>query len=216
MGGAEASRASAAASVPDPRDAGDAEVADGGVPEVWDLVRRAQHGDSEAFGAFYDRYVGPVYRYLYFRLGDRAQAEDFTSETFLRALRRLDSLSFRGRDPGAWLMTIARNIVLDHVKSSRHRLEVVTDLAQQWPVADDRHAVDDPEREVVSRLDGQRLLRHVNSLGDEQRECIVLRFLHELSVSETAEVMGKNDGAIKALQYRALRRLASLLRHEPT
>jgi len=186
----------------------------GGGSDVWDLVARAQEGDSAAFGQLYDRYVDPVYRYLYFRVGDRALAEDFTSETFLRALRRLDSLSFRGRDPGAWLMTIARNIVLDNVKSSRHRLEVVTDLHTDRHVIDHQQVVDSPEHEVLSRLDGQRMLRHLHDLGAEQRECLVLRFLQDLTVSETAEVMGKKDGAVKALQHRALRRLAGMLRQE--
>ena len=95
-------------------------------PDVWELVGRTQAGDAEAFGRLYDRYVDVVYRFLYARVGDRATAEDFTSETFVRALRRIDSLTFQGRDVGAWLVTIARNIVLDHVKSSRFRLEVPT------------------------------------------------------------------------------------------
>lgn len=176
---------------------------------IWGIVARAQQGDSVAFAEIYDHYVDAVYRYLHYRTGDRTLAEDFTSETFVRALRRLDSLSFRGRDPGAWLMTIARNIVLDHVKSSRYRMEVVT-----AEVDETRRVVDGPEDTVVSRLDSQRLLRHVRDLGHEQRECIVLRFLQDLSVSETAQVMGKKDGAIKALQHRALRRLAGMLREE--
>jgi len=94
--------------------------------DVWALVRQAQEGDAEAFGRLYDHFVTMVYRYVYHRVGDRATAEDVTSETFVRALRRIDSLSFQGRDVGAWLVTIARNIVLDHVKSSRYRLEVAT------------------------------------------------------------------------------------------
>ena len=83
--------------------------------DVWALVRRAQDGDAEAFGQLYDHYVTLVHRYAYHRVGDRATAEDITSETFLRALRRIDSLSFQGRDVGAWLVTIARNIIFDHV-----------------------------------------------------------------------------------------------------
>src|SRR3954466_6076696 len=94
--------------------------------DVWALVRRAQAGDADAFGELYDHYVTLVHRYAYHRVGDRALAEDVTSETFVRALRRIDSLSFQGRDVGAWLVTIARNIILDHVKSSRYRLEVTT------------------------------------------------------------------------------------------
>lgn len=213
MGGREGRRATAptppsALGSPQPAGPEDEPV------DVWAVVRRAQEGDSQAFGELYDRYVGPVYRFLYYRLGNPAQAEDFTSETFLRALRRLESLRFQGRDPGAWFMTIARNIVLDHVKSSRHRLEVLTDPLEHSRTVDARHAVEGPEDAVVNQLDGQTLLRHLQELGGEQRECVVLRFLQDLTVSETAAVMGRSDGAIKALQHRALRRLATLLRQD--
>jgi RNA polymerase sigma-70 factor (ECF subfamily) len=177
---------------------------------VWTLVRAAQGGDTEAFGRIYDQYVDLVFRYAYHRLGDRALAEDLTSETFVRALRRLASLTYQGRDVGAWLVTITRNLILDHLKSSRHRMEVVTDDLRQ---AD--RATDGPEDTVLDRLTSATLLRCVRQLGAEQQECVVLRFLHGLSVAETAEIMGKNEGAIKALQHRAIRRLATLLPEDP-
>jgi RNA polymerase sigma-70 factor (TIGR02952 family) len=183
-----------------------AEASEPGAVDVWSLVHRAQEGDAEAFGLLYDHYVTMVHRYVYHRVGDRATAEDVTSETFVRALRRIDSLSFQGRDVGAWLVTIARNIIRDHVKSSRYRLEVAT-----ADMRDADRATDGPEDAVVAHLTNQQLLDCVRQLGSEQQECIVLRFLHGLSVSETAEIMGKKDGAIKALQHRAVRRLAGLL-----
>ena len=174
--------------------------------DVWALVRQAQDGDAEAFGRLYDHYLTMVHRYLVHRVGDRALAEDFTSETFVRALRRIDSLSFQGRDVGAWLVTIARNIVRDHVKSSRFRLEVAT-----ADVRDADRVTDGPEDAVVQALTNEQLLSCIRQLGSEQQECISLRFLQGLSVAETAAVMGKRDGAIKALQHRAVRRLADLL-----
>ena len=174
--------------------------------EVWQLVSRAQAGDGEAFGQLYDRYVDSVYRFIYFRVNDRALAEDFTSETFLRALRRIGSISYQGRDIGAWFVTIARNIVLDHMKSARHRLEVTTADTLE---GDDREP--SPESAVIDALTSERLMAAVNQLGDEQRECVMLRFIQGFSVSETASVMGKNDGAIKALQHRAIRKLADLV-----
>jgi len=170
------------------------------------MVARAQQGDAEAFGELYDHYVTMVHRYVYHRVGDRVLAEDVTSETFVRALRRIDSLSFQGRDVGAWLITIARNLVLDHVKSSRYRLEVTT-----ADMRDADRSTEGPEDAVLAHLTNAQLLACVKQLGSEQQECIVLRFLHGLSVSETAAIMGKKDGAIKALQHRAVRRLAGLL-----
>ena len=189
----------------DPHELADVEPAPAGV-DVWALVHQAQQGDAEAFGRLYDHYLTMVHRYLVHRVGDRALAEDFTSETFVRALRRIDSLSFQGRDVGAWLVTIARNIVRDHVKSSRFRLEVTT-----ADMRDADRATDGPEDAVVQALTNEQLLACIRQLGSEQQECISLRFLQGLSVAETAAVMGKRDGAIKALQHRAVRRLADLL-----
>ena len=173
---------------------------------VWAVVERAQQGDAAAFGELYDRYVGLVSRYVHARLDDRSLAEDVTSETFVRALRRIDSLSFQGRDVGAWLVTIAGNLIRDHVKSSRYRLEVTTaDM-----LAADR-ATDGPEEAVVQQLADEQLRACVQQLRGDQRECIALRFLHGFSVAETAAAMGRNEGAVKALQHRAVRRLAGLL-----
>jgi RNA polymerase sigma-70 factor, ECF subfamily len=172
---------------------------------IRELVLQAQQGDPEAFGALYDRYVDLVHRYVYYRVGSQQLAEDLTSETFLRALRRISSYTWQGVDIGAWFVTIARNLVADHYKSGRYRLEV-----QVHEVSDER-TLDGPENEVLDALDHRVLLEAVTHLGAEQQECIVLRFLQGLSVSETALVMGKNDGAVKALQYRAVRSLSRLL-----
>jgi len=177
--------------------------------EAWALVRAVQDGDGEAFGKLYDRYVDQVFRFIYYRVNDRGLAEDFTSETFLRALRRITTISYQGRDIGAWFITIARNIVFDHTKSARFRLELTT--AETVETGD---LAASPEAAVLAHLTNTRLLAAVNELGEEQKECIVLRFLHGLSVAETAAVMGKNDGAIKALQHRAVKRLAGMLAEE--
>jgi RNA polymerase sigma-70 factor (ECF subfamily) len=194
--------------IPLPRD-GDAADIDAEHAAMWTLVRAAQQGDGDAFGRLYDQYVDSVFRFVYYRVNDRALAEDFTSETFLRALRRISSINYQGRDIGAWFITIARNIVFDHAKSARYRLELTTGETIEGNDVDDG-----PELAVLTNLTNMRLLEAVNSLGEEQKECIVLRFLNGLSVAETASVMGKNDGAIKALQHRAVKRLASVLGDE--
>jgi RNA polymerase sigma-70 factor (ECF subfamily) len=188
------------------RDASDVEAEHA---EMWNLVRAAQDGDGDAFGKLYDQYVDSVFRFIYYRVNDRALAEDFTSETFLRALRRIATINYQGRDIGAWFITIARNIVFDHAKSARFRLELST-----GEVIEGNEVEAGPELTVLTNLTNARLMEAVNALGEEQRECIVLRFLNGLSVAETASVMGKNDGAIKALQHRAVKRLASVLGDE--
>lgn len=198
----EGSVATATAGLVEPRHAApDAEQA-----VVMALVIRAQEGDGEAFGQLYDQYVDLVFRYIYYRVGSRALAEDLTSETFLRALRRISSFTWQGRDVGAWFVTIARNLIADHYKSGRYRLEVAT-----ADMLDADQAEDGPEGEVLDALTNATLLNAVKELNPEQQECIVLRFLQGMSVAETALAMGKNEGAIKALQYRAVRALGRLL-----
>ena len=178
--------------------------------EVADLVARAQDGDPSAFGEIYDRYSETVYRYIYFRVNNAQLAEDLASETFLRALRRISSFSWQGRAFGAWLVTIARNLVVDHFKSGRYRLEIVkpdvlgSDAAETDPATS-------PETAALEKLTNATLLTAVKKLNPDQQECIVLRFLQGFTVAETARTMGKNEGAVKALQYRAVRTLARLL-----
>ncbi|MGV9302261.1 MULTISPECIES: sigma-70 family RNA polymerase sigma factor [unclassified Nonomuraea] len=176
--------------------------------ELRALVLRAKAGDNDAFGTLYDRYLDLVYRYIYFRVGSHPLAEDLTSETFLRALRRITDFTWQGRDFGAWLVTIARNLVTDHFKSGRYRLEVTTAEVLDVPV-DGEHI---PENAVVTAIINDRVLRAVRELNPEQQECVVLRFLHGLSLAETALIMGKKSGAIKALQFRAIRSLARALK----
>ncbi|MBT2231845.1 MULTISPECIES: sigma-70 family RNA polymerase sigma factor [Nonomuraea] len=174
------------------------------------LVLHAKTGDTDAFGTLYDRYVDLVYRYIYFRVGSHPLAEDLTSETFLRALRRITDFTWQGRDFGAWLVTIARNLVADHFKSGRYRLEIPTGEVIDVPL-DGPHI---PENAVVTAIINDRMLRAVQDLNPEQQECVVLRFLHGLSLAETALIMGKKSGAIKALQFRAIRALARALKHD--
>jgi RNA polymerase sigma-70 factor (ECF subfamily) len=178
--------------------------------EVADLVARAQAGDPSAFGEIYDRYSETVYRYIYFRVNNAQLAEDLASETFLRALRRISSFSWQGRAFGAWLVTIARNLVVDHFKSGRYRLEIVKPdvLGSDSPETDPATS---PETAALEKLTNATLLTAVKKLNPDQQECIVLRFLQGFTVAETARTMGKNEGAVKALQYRAVRTLARLL-----
>ncbi|PZG22978.1 sigma-70 family RNA polymerase sigma factor [Nonomuraea aridisoli] len=174
------------------------------------LVLHAKNGCTDSFGTLYDRYVDLVYRYVYFRVGSHPLAEDLTSETFLRALRKIGDFTWQGRDFGAWLVTIARNLVADHFKSGRYRLEVTTAEVIDVPL-EGSHI---PENAVVTAIINDRVLRAVRDLNPEQQECVVLRFLHGLSLAETALIMGKKSGAIKALQFRAIRALARALKQD--
>lgn len=173
---------------------------------TWHLVQAAQGGDMGAFEQLFERYYDVVFRFVLFRTNDRPLAEDITSETFVRALRRIGSVSYQGRDIAAWFITIARNLIFDHVKSSRYRLE-----STQADMVDLSPSTHGPEQQVLDGATHDELLRCVAKLNPDQQECIHLRFLQGLSVAETARIMDRNEGAVKALQHRAVRRLAQLL-----
>jgi RNA polymerase sigma-70 factor, ECF subfamily len=170
------------------------------------LVDLARSGDTEAFGMLYDHYNGTVYRFLYYRVGSHALAEDLTSETFFRALRSMSGFTWQGRDFGAWLVTIARNLVADHYKAGRTRLEMATD-----DLSDHDTATPGPEDDVLASLTNEVLLTGLRQLAAEQQECLVLRFLQGMSIAETAHILERSEGAVKQLQLRAVRNLAKLL-----
>ena len=177
-----------------------------------DLVLLAQAGDSRAVAELYEIYSPGVFRFIYFRVGNRPLAEDLAQDTWLRALKRLNSYTYQGKDLGAWLITIARNLVADHFKSGRYRLEVATGdvvdtIGDRWELGPEGA----PEDYVVAHGINTTLMSALWVLSEEQRECLMFRFLRGLSVAETAQAMGKNEGAIKALQYRA----TAALRRDP-
>lgn len=170
------------------------------------LVELARGGDKDAFGQLYDHYQPSVYRFLYYRVGSMTLAEDLTAETFFRALRSMHSFRWQGKDFGAWLMTIARNLTADHFKAGRTRLEQTTEDMQTLDTTSEG-----PEVEVLSSLTNEALLRALGELPTEQRECLIMRFLQGLSIAETAEILGRSSGAVKQLQLRGVRNLAKLI-----
>lgn len=182
-------------------------------PEVVDLVDRARDGDAEAFAALYDRYVDRIFAYVHRRVGHRQVAEDLVGDVFLRAFRRLSTFEWQGVDLGAWITTIARNRVHDHFRSARFRLERTTDEVRE--PAPERASPDDPERIAIARDLARSLAAALASLKDEHREVIELRFVHDLSVTETAAVMERTIDATKALQYRALKALSAACQDHP-
>ncbi|PUA82700.1 sigma-70 family RNA polymerase sigma factor [Nocardioides currus] len=170
------------------------------------LVELARGGDKEAFGQLYDHYQPSVYRFLYYRTRSASLAEDLTSDTFFRALRSMNNFRWQGRDFGAWLMTIARNLTTDHFKAGRTRLELTT---EDMSLHDD--VTEGPESAVLAELTNEVLLEALTELPQEQRECLIMRFLQGMSIAETAAALDRSDGAVKQLQLRGVRNLAKLL-----
>lgn len=178
--------------------------AGGGEPE---FLARARAGDREAFAALYSTYRALVFSRIYPRVApDRALAEDLTSETFIRALRCMDRFTWQGRDFAAWLTTVALNLVRDHFRSGHARRERAVEL--RVGLSEFERSADEL---VIEAMVNQVLLDAVRRLTPPQREVVRLRFLEGLSVTETARAMGKQPGAIKTLQWRAMRSLEGML-----
>ncbi len=175
-------------------------------PEADDLVQSAIDGDSDAFADLFRLTMPSVYRYLYGRCGDAALAEDLAQDAYLRAMRAIQK-SFQGGSSEflAWMIRIARNRFLDHVKSGRVRWEVVV---EETPV---RMSTGTPETEALAMVEGAELKRALGRLTDEQQEIVLMRFFQGLQISEVAGATGRTEGAVKALQFRALRALARIL-----
>jgi len=186
---------------------------------AWVLVARIQAGlragvpggDKAAAAELYELYADQVFGFLFHRAGDRQLAEDLASQVWLRALRNIGGLVQTTSPPIAWLMTIGRNLLADHWKSApvlRSRSYESPWLVMPAEPVD----VDADPAEVLGRyLDSRRLIAAVLELTDSQRDVLIFRFFRQLSVEETAAAMGLNQGAVKALQYRAVGALARAL-----
>jgi RNA polymerase sigma-70 factor (ECF subfamily) len=167
--------------------------------EQQSLLERAGRADSSALGEVYDQYVERIYAYIYHRVGQAELAEDLTGQVFMRMLEAIRRQQGWKTSFSGWLYRIAHNLVIDYYRR-RSRASFV-DIDEAPPVV---VAEDDPSRKVQASLDREDLRAALSQLTEEQAQVITLRFLEDLSIAEVAAIMGKNEGAIKALQYRAV------------
>ncbi|HUW96216.1 MAG TPA: sigma-70 family RNA polymerase sigma factor [Anaerolineae bacterium] len=168
------------------------------------LVALAQRGDRSAIAEIYERHHSAIYRYIYYRVGDTATAEDLTGTVFVRVVEHLDGFVYRGRPLLSWLYTIARNVVVDHHR--RTSGPIILPLDERLLTG----AVD-VERAAERALAQRQLAAALSRLTEDQRQVILLKFIEEMSNEEVADVLGKTVGAVKSLQHRALAALHRVL-----
>jgi RNA polymerase sigma factor (sigma-70 family) len=169
------------------------------------LVVRAGKGDTAAFGALYDRYVEAVYRYVYYRVRSDADAEDLVSDVFMRALRAIPRYEPRQAFL-AWLYRIARNAVIDRARRSRIQISFEDALAH--PGVDQ---IVEPDAGLLALSDKETVRAAIARLTPLQQEVIVLRFVEGYSTSEIANLVGKREGTVRGIQFRALEMLRTLI-----
>ena len=174
------------------------------------LIQRAQIDlEPEAFDGLYMLYADRVFRFLLVRLGDVDRAEDVTAQVFLRLIEKIDKFRIAPKDNvaifSAWLYRMAYNKMVDMLR--RHR------PAQHIAIEHAEHIVDHQSiiEQVEEQLDFEQILNKLPLLNDQQRQVILLRFVEGLSIAETAQIMQKSEGAIKALQHRSLESLRRYL-----
>lgn len=161
------------------------------------LVKEAQAGDAWAFGRLFDHFHLPVHRYVASRVRRPSDAEDLTQVIFVKALEALPRYESRGIPFGGWLFRLARNAVIDFVRTSHEH----ADLAQS---VDQAIAGAGPDELAVTRQQIDAVGAALATLTDDQREAITLRFFAGLSAREAAAVMGKQEGTVRGLQFRAI------------
>ncbi|UCE98010.1 MAG: sigma-70 family RNA polymerase sigma factor [Dehalococcoidia bacterium] len=169
-----------------------------------ELVKRAQQHNEEAFSELYELYFDKIYRYISLKIGNRIEAEDMTQQVFIKALHSISSFRWRGFPFSAWLFRIAHNLVVDHFRKKTR--QPVSALDDTVIVADDS-----PEKLAELKLDIEKLAMAVKKLTPAQQEVIALRFSSEFPIAQVAEIMGKSEGAVKALQHSAVVSLRKIL-----
>jgi RNA polymerase sigma-70 factor (ECF subfamily) len=177
-----------------------ADLTGGGTGTDGALVRAAKSGDASAFGELYERYRDAIYRYCLSRTGTAHEAEDLTSDVFVKALQSIDRYQERGLPFVAFLYRIARNAAIDRSRTLKQPLsvdELVIEPASRQNV----------EADATLAVDRSILLAALTKLKTEHRDVIVMRFIEGYSALEVAAKLGKTEGAVRTLQHRALERL---------
>ena len=161
------------------------------------LVLEAKGGDAWAFGRIFDALHEPIYRFIASRVNRPSDAEDLTQLVFVKALEALPRYEVRGIPFGGWLFRLARNTVIDHARTRHEHADLAAAAERPSETAG-------PDEVTLLRQDLDAVAAALAELTDEQREAIELRFFAGLSAREAAEVMGKQEGTVRGLQFRAI------------
>lgn len=169
------------------------------------IYKVRQHKDADAFGKLYDYYVDRIFRFIYFKVSSREEAEDLTSEVFLKTWEYINKTTSKIQNFNALIYRVARNAVIDHYRVKSRDLGE-TDEEQMKKIQDKRNI----EEEVNLKITVAGVEKHLSRLKETYREVIVLRYIEELTVPEIAEIMGKNKANVRVLLHRGLQTLKDI------
>jgi RNA polymerase sigma-70 factor (ECF subfamily) len=175
---------------------------------VRELVARGQQGDRDALEELYLIHFDRIYSYLHVSVGNRHDAEDLTTQTFLKMLEKIGSFKWRSAPFSAWLFRIAHNLAMDHFRSRRRwqpEEEVPEPPGEEEPSA---------ELAAMQTIGRESMLKLIERLSPEQQQVLTLKFVFNLPNAEVAAILDKTEGAIKSLQHRALVSLQKQLQRQ--
>lgn len=173
---------------------------------IRNLVKRAKDRDPEAFGMLYDVYADPIFRYIYYKVGNFAESQDLTGQTFLKAFENIESYQVRDVAFSSWLYRIAHNMAVDYFRRESRRESIhITEHAAE-PASDEN-----PVEKVMSDVESERLYKAMQKLTHNQREVVTLKFIDNLSNHQVSEIMGLSVAAVKSTQKRGLLSLHRIL-----
>lgn len=169
------------------------------------LVRRAREGDAEAFGKLYMMYLDPIYRYIYFRINFRQDdAEDIAETVFFKAWRNIRSFRVdKNGNMQAWLYTIARNCITDYYRTQKAHEQLDETIPSPQK---------NPEDALIHRHEHLQLQKALAALSEEQQSVVILNCIEGRSHAEIGKILSKDEEAVRALKYRAIKQLRKKLK----
>ena len=169
------------------------------------LIKQAIGGDSSAFGTLYDRYQAMIYRFILVKVGRREEAEDITHQVFLSAWTNVRKYKHRGHPFSSWLYQIARNQVIDHYRAKKGEISLEK-MDPEYFIAPASAQFD-----LAMKLDIEKVRVAIQELKPDYQDVIIMRFIEDISVKETATILKKSEGAVKLIQHRAINELKKML-----
>jgi RNA polymerase sigma-70 factor (ECF subfamily) len=166
---------------------------------IRDLVARGQQGDRAALEELYLIHFDRIYSYLHVSVGNRHDAEDLTTQTFLKMLEKIGSFRWQSAPFSAWLFRIAHNLAMDHFRARRR-----WQPEEEVPEPPAHEAEPSAELEAMRTIGRESMLKLIQDLSPEQQQVLTLKFVFNLPNAEVAAILDKTEGAVKSLQHRAL------------
>lgn len=168
-----------------------------------ELAAKVQSGDMVAFGPLYDAHIEQVYRFVWYKVQHKELAEDLTSQVFMKALEKISSFKSEKASFKTWVLTIARNTVIDYWRTARDH----KDIEDAWDLASNSDTIRDTE----ARMQLDKVREYMKELSSDQRDIIILRIWEGLSFKEIAEMLGKSEASCKMASSRGLAQLRELM-----